>query len=49
MVIRLVLDCEELVKVALKKSGGGKESGLRVMGVAGFCGSCVCLGVFLLL
>jgi hypothetical protein len=51
MVIRLITDFSELVKVALK--GGrwekGLVSGLRDIGAAGFCGPCVCLGVFLLL
>jgi hypothetical protein len=51
MVIRLVINFGELVKVALK-SGGQKKwyvGALRGMGAAGFCGICVCLGVFLLL
>jgi hypothetical protein len=46
MVIRPVKDYGELVKVALRKKG---VSGLRVLGVTGFCGPCVCLGIFLLL
>jgi hypothetical protein len=48
MVIRFVLDCGELVKVPLlkrlvgcRKVGGGKD-----MEATGFCGPCVCLGVF---
>jgi hypothetical protein len=40
MVIRLVVDYGELVKVALKKKKGGWENewvgGLRVMGLLGF-------------
>jgi hypothetical protein len=47
MSIKIVID---LVKMALKK--GWQEmvcgGGLRGMGAAGFCGPCVCLGVFLL-
>jgi hypothetical protein len=50
MVIRLIIDFVELVKVALKK--GGCEKGMGglglVIGAAGFCVYCVCLGVFLL-
>jgi hypothetical protein len=54
MVIRLIIDYGELVKLALKsKSVGGKRSrwvdGLRVIGAAGFCGPFVCLDAFLLL
>jgi hypothetical protein len=52
MVIRLVIDLGELVKVALKKAGRQEKwwvGELRGMGVAWFCGPCVCLGVFLLL
>jgi hypothetical protein len=51
MVIRLVIDYGELVKVALKKGGWEKKwvGWLKVMGFAGFCGPYVCLGVFLLL
>jgi hypothetical protein len=51
MVIRLVIDYLELVNVALKKGGWEKGwiCGLKVMGIAGFCGPCVCLGIFLLL
>jgi hypothetical protein len=48
MIIRLVIDFGELVKVA-KKRGKGWASGLRCMGVAGVYGPCVYLGVFLLL
>jgi hypothetical protein len=44
MVIKLVIDFGELVKVVLKRWGEG--SGI---GAAGFCNACVCLGVFLLL
>jgi hypothetical protein len=47
VVVRLVIDLGEFVKVALKrggrKGGGWGRSG---MGAAGFC---ACLGVFLLL
>jgi hypothetical protein len=50
MVIRLVIDYGELVKVALKKMkrrvGKGVGGWVRVMEVAGFCSPCVCLGVF---
>jgi hypothetical protein len=50
MVIRLVIDYGELVKVALKWGGWDEwVGGLRGMGTAGFCGPCVCLDVFLLL
>jgi hypothetical protein len=51
MVTRLAIDYRELIKAALKIGVWEKElvSGLRVMGFAGFCGLCVCLGVFLLL
>jgi hypothetical protein len=51
MIIRLVINYGELVKVALKKGGWEKEwvGGLRVMNVAGFCGPHVCWGVFQLL
>jgi hypothetical protein len=51
MVIRIVIDLGEYVKVALKKHGDGKSGGWagRGMGAAGFCGSCVCLSIFLLL
>jgi hypothetical protein len=52
MVIRLVIDLGELVKVALKKAGRQEKwwvGELRGMGFAWFCGPCVCLGVFLLL
>jgi hypothetical protein len=52
MVIRLVIDYGELVKVVLKKGGDWEKEwvdGLRVMGVARFCSPCVCLGVFMLL
>jgi hypothetical protein len=50
VVIRIVMDFGELVKVALK---GEQEKGWvdegRGKGTAGFCGLCVCLGLFLLL
>jgi hypothetical protein len=47
MVIRLVIDYGKLVKVALKKEGGKVWVGvLKVMGGSGFCGPCVCLGIF---
>jgi hypothetical protein len=40
----------ELIKMALKKKKGGWEKewvgGFRFMGDSGFCGPCVCLGVF---
>jgi hypothetical protein len=53
MVIWPVIDYGDLVNVSLNRKGrDGKRSGvggLRVMGNAGFCGPCVCLGVFLLL
>jgi hypothetical protein len=51
MVIRLVIDLDKLVQVAPKSRWQGKGSVDRgiVMGVASFCGPCVCLGVFLLL
>jgi hypothetical protein len=48
MVIRLVIDFGELVKVALK---GRVEKGVgewgKVMGATGFCDPCVYLEVFL--
>jgi hypothetical protein len=50
MIIRVVIDFGQLVKVALKR--GGQEKGWvgegSDIGAAGCCGSCVCLGVFLL-
>jgi hypothetical protein len=50
MVMRVVIDFGELVKVALKKGRAGKGvGGLRGMGAAWFCGPCMCFGVFLLL
>jgi hypothetical protein len=50
MIIRLVIDLWELVKVALKGGvGKGWVGGDRGMGAARFCGLCVCLGVFLML
>jgi hypothetical protein len=52
MVIKLVIDYGELVRVALKKGDEWEKEwvgGLRLMGIAGFCDPCVCLGVFLLL
>jgi hypothetical protein len=50
MVIRLVIDFGELVKVALKMGEGvGKGlGGGEVGGLLSFCGSCVCFDVFLL-
>jgi hypothetical protein len=49
MVIRLVIDFGDLVKVALKNVEVGKGVGeLRSMRAAGYCGPCVYLGVFLL-
>jgi hypothetical protein len=46
-VIRLIIDFEELVKVALK-GGHRKRSGwwVKRYGAAGFHGLCMCLGVF---
>jgi hypothetical protein len=36
--------------VALKgEAGSGVVEGRSIMGAAGFCGPCVCLGLFLLL
>jgi hypothetical protein len=51
MVIRLVIDFGESVKVALNEGGWEKVwvGGGRGLGATGFCGPCVCLGVFLLL
>jgi hypothetical protein len=46
MVIRVVIDYG---KLALKKWSGIKWGGLRAMGVSGFCGFCLCLGIYLLL
>jgi hypothetical protein len=51
MIIRLVIDLWELVKVAQKGRGHGKGwmgGGIR-MGAAGFCSPCAYLGIFLLL
>jgi hypothetical protein len=46
MVIRLDIETW-VVRKGGTKGGGGKEgSGMKA---AGFCGPCVCLGVFLLL
>jgi hypothetical protein len=53
MVIRLVIDYGELVKVALKKKGVAWEvqwvGRFRYMVAAEFYGPCVCSSVFLLL
>jgi hypothetical protein len=49
MVIRLIIDFGEFVKVVLKRGVGiGLCGEGRVIGAAWFCGPCVCLGVFLL-
>jgi hypothetical protein len=49
MVIRLDTDYGELIVIPLKR--GGAEKGvvwLKGMEAVGFCGPCVCLGIFLL-
>jgi hypothetical protein len=47
-VIRLVIDFGELVKVELKGGVGKGVGGWgKRDGAAGFCGPCVCLGIFL--
>jgi hypothetical protein len=51
IVIKLAIDFGELVKVELKKTVRQEKwwvSGLRGIWASGFCGPCVCLGVFLL-
>jgi hypothetical protein len=48
--VRLTIEIWELDKVALEgEVEVGWVSGASNVGAAGFCGPCVCLGVFLLL
>jgi hypothetical protein len=49
MVVRLVIDLGELVKVALKRRMGKGVGGLRGMWASGFCDPYVCFSVFLFL
>jgi hypothetical protein len=48
MGIRLDIEFWEIDKGGTKRRSGERVSGwVRGMGAAGFCGPCVCLGVFL--
>jgi hypothetical protein len=48
MVVWLEIEARVIGKAALKK-GADKRGRGRGVGAAGFCGPCVCLGVFFML